>query len=135
MYKSLAYFFVLNLSFYGVAYLLGLERVLINFDYLWVLGLIALHFKKLANLVFIVVFLSDLLLIIGQIFPFSRLIDVIYITKFIWVSAAYYQILFIVLSLILGFLIFVHFKINIEKKLLYITFIYTLCLFFNKKLY
>lgn len=135
MHKSLAYFFVLNLSFYIVTYLLGLERVLINFDYLWVLGLIALNFKKSANLVFIVVFLSDVLLIIGQIFPFSRLIDIIYISKFIWVSATYYQILFIALSLILVFLIFVHFKINVEKKPWQILFIGMAILFIGETIY
>lgn len=135
MYKSLAYFFVLNLSFYSVAHLLGLERVVINFDYLWVLGLIALNFKKSANLVFIVVFLSDVLLIIGQVFPFSRLIDIIYITKFIWVSAAYYQILFITLSLILVLFIFINFKINVEKKLWKILFLIFSSLFVVETIY
>lgn len=135
MYKCLAYFLIINFFFYICSYFLGLERVFFNIDYFIVLGLLAFKYKKTASILFFCIFFCDLLVLVGQIFPFFRLSDIIYISKFIWLSSFYYQLIFIVVCFLLLILIYFNFRIKLEKNELKICFLFFSLLFVGETIY
>lgn len=117
MYKTLFYLFIINFSFFCCTYYLGIERSFINYDYIIVAILLAYNFKKTANLIFILIFIADILICAQKIFPFYRFEDIAYILKFLWISSIYYQILFFLLFFIIFLHIYISLKLEINKRI------------------
>lgn len=90
--KTLLLIFLTNFLIYMFCLIFNLDRTIFNIDYILVVGLLLLHYKKIAHVLWCFVFISDVLLCIRQIFPFFRLEDILYISKFIWISSINYQI-------------------------------------------
>ena len=88
--------FFANVFLFGAAQWLGIGRPVINFDYV-VVVLLALFLPYYIVLpVLFAVFFFDVVTLVGQIFPFLRFGDVLYLTKFIGKAPAYYQAAFCV---------------------------------------
>ena len=88
--------FFANVFLFGAAQWLGIGRPVINFDYVAVV-LLALFLPYYVVLpVLFAVFFFDVVTLVGQIFPFLRFGDVLYLTKFIGKAPAYYQAAFFV---------------------------------------
>ena len=94
--KLLVFLTLTNVIISAIATHFSLERGVINIDYVICIILIYLNFKKIAYIGFIFTFISDLLLITRQVFPFFRLEDIGYILKFIFISSVAYQLLFLI---------------------------------------
>lgn len=81
---------------------LGLGRPWINLDYLLLAALAFTPVRRLSLLLLPLVFLIDLLTLVSQLFPVSRIVDVIYLLKFALLSSFEYQfLLFLVLCSLL----------------------------------
>lgn len=115
MLKSLILLLGTNFIIYGLSTALSFQRPLFNIDYILIAGLIVLKYKKVANVLWVIVFICDLLLCIRQIFPFFRLEDIIYISRFIWISSIYYQLACLIFIVYAIFHCYIHTKIEINK--------------------
>ena len=81
--EILIFFLIPSFFWQIVAFLLDVHRVVINFDYFFVLLSLLLFRKKIVGLVvFFIVSFFDFLNIFSQIFPFIRLLDLIYLTLY-----------------------------------------------------
>ncbi len=133
--KQSVVLFLINGLFFIFAYFLNLNRVWFNIDYLLCFILFAVHYKKLASLLLVLLALSDILLLVRQIFPFFRLDDIFYVLKFIFISSGYYQKLFISGLFFIIFLVIFYNKFILQRKfLIYISFILSL-LFLSESIY
>lgn len=113
-----------NISMFLLAYWTGSERSLINIDYFITLLFVAMRQKILFILSFVSICFFDFLSVFSQIFPFVRLVDIIYLLKFSFISSNIYKIYGIILILFLFFqiIIILRFYKNIHNKLLLIFF-------------
>lgn len=85
---------ILNITFFAVSYFYGLQRSLINIDYM-IIFLFA-YYKNRVNDIFLFlilfcIFFIDVLLLVLQIFPFVQLNDLMYLSTFILRSPALYK--------------------------------------------
>ena len=104
-----------NLVLMAISIHLSLARPLLNIDYYIALLLVMVGFRKIGLSLFFIIYCVDVILLIGQVFPFFRLDDIIYIIKFLFISSTYYKIT-LVIGLLLGFLfVFLYFKIKLKK--------------------
>ena len=101
--EILIFFLIPSFFWQIVAFLLDVHRVVINFDYFFVLLSLLLFRKKIVGLVvFFIVSFFDFLNIFSQIFPFIRLLDLIYLIKFT-IYANLINVIFFIFFLILSF--------------------------------
>ncbi len=112
-----------NVVLYVLCGYLGLERVVLNIDYILVIICWAFVSKRLASLLWCIVLISDVLLCLRQIFPFFRLQDILYISKFIWISSDYYKFYVFLLITYLCLGVYILIKSHNHKKM-------TVCLIF-----
>ena len=123
MWSSLLIILLTNIFLFLASFFLGIDRPLFNFDYFFVLLLLVFRFKKIATVLFFVTFLSDIFLLIQQVFPFSRIEDIVYISKYIWFTSIYYQLLIFIIFSIMIILIILMWKLNFEKTRTFVIFI------------
>jgi len=75
-----------------LAYLIDAKRLTINVDYFIPLLLLAYRQRLLFVITFIVLSLADFLVLFTQLFPFIRLSDLGYLSKFAFISSRSYQL-------------------------------------------
>lgn len=95
-------FLLPNLFWQAIALFLDVYRVIFNLDYLIIISFLVLSKKRIGFFLFFVVNFFDFLNIFSQIFPFIRLLDLIYLIKFA-VYANPINILAFILFLALSF--------------------------------
>lgn len=112
-----------------------MERVFLNVDYILVLICWAYISKRLSCLVWGIVFCCDVLLCVRQIYPFFRVEDILYISKFIWISSNYHKLylLSFMLYLILGCYLFLKNKKH-NKTIIFLVFL-TSFLYLSQTIY
>jgi len=88
-----------NLFFFVIAWLFGLGRPLISIDYVIVAIVMLSRFYILGYVFLIVAIAADILLLVGQVFPFIRLQDAFYLFGFLHVVSAVYQVAILGLGL------------------------------------
>lgn len=126
---------LVNLIFFLLATFLQLERVLFNIDYLLCILLFSFNYKKLAFFLLLFFCLSDVLLLIRQIFPFFRLDDILYVIKFIFISSGYYQGFFLVgIFITIAIMVFYN-QFRIEKNFLIYSSFFISVLYFSESIY
>ncbi|SEI62706.1 hypothetical protein SAMN05216201_101275 [Pseudomonas linyingensis] len=81
-----------NLLFVVMAWLAGVGRSYLNLDYAVAVFVVALGFRWSGALLFLFLLLVDLLVVVGQLFPFVRFSDLLYLAKFTFISSAQYQV-------------------------------------------
>lgn len=104
-----------------LAYLTNTERVLINIDYFIPLLLLACRQRLFFVIIFITVSLFDFLVLFTQLFPFIRLSDLLYLSKFAFISSSSYQlysVTLIVLIIAQSYLYLKVYKADYNKTLL-----------------
>lgn len=75
-----------------LAQLTDTQRVIINIDYFIPLLLLAFRQRVLFVIAFIIISLFDFLALFTQLFPFIRLSDLLYLSKFAFISSTSYQL-------------------------------------------
>lgn len=118
-----------NFILYLISINYSLNRDFFNIDYVICLFLLHFKFRKTAVVLFAIFFISDLLLIFRQIFPFFRLDDIFYIIKFVFISSFAYKIIFL---MVVSYIYFVSYFLlkKCKKNHLYLYFfIFTSLLF------
>lgn len=91
-----------NFIFFLAAWFLGVGRPLVNIDYVVVALVLASGFCRLGVLLMVVFLLVDVLALFGQVVPFVRLSDLLYMLSFS-MSASFYHVL---LLIVVGFSVF-----------------------------
>lgn len=137
-----------NIILFVICSYLGINRPLINIDYLIPITLIPVFRFRFSGLLlfllFLIVFSTDILLISLQIFPFIKLLDLLYLSNFIFLGPVTYRVYltFFIILLLLEFLVITKIvkNINIQYFLFIILVIFFIQLtqifytyFFNKK--
>ncbi len=82
-----------NALFFLLAKHFGLVRTVVNIDYLLPLLLLALNKRILFFVSFIVLSVTDFLLLFMQIFPIIRFGDILYLFKFAWITSDSYKMM------------------------------------------
>lgn len=106
--KNVLLFFLLallNLPLLFVALTFSLVRPVVNIDYIFVLALFVFGLRSLGLLLLLVAFLADGLSLMAQLFPFFRFDELIYISKFLLIAPAVYQVSAFLLVLWLVFML------------------------------
>lgn len=104
-----------------LAQLTDTQRVIINIDYFIPLLLLAFRQRVLFVIAFIIISLFDFLALFTQLFPFIRLSDLLYLSKFAFISSTSYQlyaITLIVLIIAQSYLYLKIYKADYTKTLL-----------------
>ncbi|KKW80645.1 hypothetical protein AAV97_04435 [Acinetobacter sp. Ag2] len=96
-------FLLPNIFWQIVAFFLDVHRVTINFDYIAIVLLLVFNKKRIGFFLFFLISFFDFLNIFSQIFPFIRLLDLIYLIKFA-VYANPINILAFIFFLVLSYL-------------------------------
>lgn len=100
--ETIIIFLLPNFFWQTVAFFLDVSRILFNFDYLLIVLLLILNKKRIGFFLFFFISFFDFLNIFSQIFPFIRLLDLIYLIKFA-VYANPINILAFIFFLVLSF--------------------------------
>ncbi|SLJ83536.1 sulfatase-like hydrolase/transferase [Psychrobacter sp. DAB_AL43B] len=104
-----------------LAHLTGTQRALINIDYFIPLLLLAFRQRLLFVIAFIMLSLADFLALFTQLFPFIRISDLVYLSKFAFISSSSYQlygVTLIVLIIAQSYLYLKVYKADYNKTLL-----------------
>jgi phosphoglycerol transferase MdoB-like AlkP superfamily enzyme len=80
-----------NLLLHLISLKTGLVRPILNIDYILPVILWAYGWRFLSGILLALVFLLDILVCIQQVFPFVRLSEVLYLSKFVLMGPDYYQ--------------------------------------------
>lgn len=122
--SMIAMFLLVNLSFWFIAQYFGLNRVVINLDYL--LFTLLLYYKNKLNTFlffvgFAIVCVIEILLFTLQVFPFIGLHDILYLSGFIFNGPVLYVIVLFscIFAILFAFYLINKFfveKINLNKK-------------------
>lgn len=96
-------FLLPNIFWQIVAFFWDVHRVTINFDYIAIVLLLVFNKKRIGFFLFFLISFFDFLNIFSQIFPFIRLLDLIYLIKFA-VYANPINILAFIFFLVLSYL-------------------------------
>jgi len=107
---SLLIILIPNMIMTLLAYLTDTERLLINIDYFIPLLLLACRQRILFIIIFILISLLDFLALFTQLFPFIRISDLLYLSKFAFISSSSYQIYGITIILLLIAQIYIYLK-------------------------
>lgn len=99
-----------NLIMNSLAYVTETERLLINIDYFIPLFLLAYRQRILFILTFILISIIDFLTLFTQLFPFIRLSDLFYLSKFAFISSSSYQLYGITIILLVIFQTYIYLK-------------------------
>jgi len=99
-----------NLIMVSLAYVTDTERLLINIDYFIPLLFLACRQRILFVLTFIFISLLDFLALFTQLFPFIRLSDLFYLSKFAFVSSSSYQLYGVTIILLVVFQTYIYLK-------------------------
>lgn len=91
-----------NIAMSLLAYWTHTERLLINIDYFIPLLFLAWRQRILFSIAFITISLFDFLVIFSQLFPFIRISDLFYLSKFAFISSRSYQLYTAVLILLIA---------------------------------
>lgn len=97
MKKNILLFILLtNIFLYTLSFRLGLERPIVNLDYILVyLVFISFNYNKLLKILAMACLLTmtgiEILLLVNQIFPFVKIGDVFYLSTFVFTGPAAYQ--------------------------------------------
>lgn len=129
--KLLIFLILTNIFVYLIAEFLSLERSIINIDYVICLMLSFLNFRKVSVIFFIFSFLSDLVFISRQVFPFFRMEDILYIVQFIFISSLTYKILFLLILFYILIAILLIIREKQKKLYIYIVFIFSFLFVFQ----
>lgn len=94
--KLLLFIILANIFLYAISFQLGLDRPLINVDYILVyLFFLAFSYNKWLKVIAITCLLMissiDILLLVNQIFPFVQLGDLFYLSTFVFTGPVAYQ--------------------------------------------
>lgn len=127
--KTIIFVTFINLLCLLTAWILGLERIWLNIDYIASIFLLSSGLKKSGLCLLIFAIISDSLLLMGQIFPFFRLDEIIYIIKFVFISSLYYQLVFGVVLILFIIILFYYGRIAWNKKIVQYCFLITALLF------
>ena len=98
---SLLIIFIPNMIMILLAYVTETERLSVNLDYFIPLLLLACRQRALFVFTFVFVSLLDFLTLFTQLFPFIRLSDLFYLSKFAFISSSSYQLYGIILILLI----------------------------------
>lgn len=115
--KTVALIIATNFLLYVLCVYLGLERVFLNIDYILVIICWAFISKRFTGLLWCIVLIADVLMCLRQIFPFFRLQDILYISKFIWISSDYYKFYVFLLITYLCLGVYILIKSHNHKKM------------------
>lgn len=110
-----------NIMMTLLAYVTDTQRVIISIDYFVPLLLLAYRQRLLFVIAFIMISLADFLVLFTQLFPFIRLSDLVYLSKFAFISSSSYQlygVTFIVLIIAQSYLYLKVYKADYNKTLL-----------------
>lgn len=94
-----------NLPFALASLHFELGRPWLNLDYLFAAVLYALNRRLIAFLFLILAIVADALTLLGQVYPFIRIHDLLYLSRYVFLSSEKNQ-LFIFISLLLVFFVF-----------------------------
>lgn len=94
--KLLLFILLTNIVLYGISFSLGLERPIINIDYVLIyLAFLVISYHKWLKVPAIAFMLAlsgiDILLLVNQIFPFVQLGDLFYLSTFVFTGPIAYQ--------------------------------------------
>lgn len=81
-----------NLLFWAASEYFGIGRSVLNIDYFVVLAILALGYWRVGVVLLTVLMLIDVLCMVVQVFPFMRLDDLLYLTRFLWVAPGSYKL-------------------------------------------
>ncbi|WP_157955146.1 sulfatase-like hydrolase/transferase [Halomonas denitrificans] len=84
--------FLPNIILLAAAEYYSLIRPVVNLDYLLTMSVFVLGWWHLGVLLVSVAFLADIFALIGQVFPFFRLEEVVYLSKFFLLAPLYYKV-------------------------------------------
>lgn len=104
-----------------LAYWTHTERLLINIDYFIPLIFLGWRQRILFSITFVTISLSDFLVIFSQLFPFIRISDLFYLSKFAFISSRSYQLyttVLIILIVLQNYLFLKAYKPKYNKSLL-----------------
>lgn len=121
MLASVLIILVPNLVMTLLAYLVDTQRILVNIDYFIPLLLLAFRQRLLFVIAFIITSLADFLALFTQLFPFIRISDLVYLSKFAFISSSSYQlysVTLIVLFITQTYLYLKIYKVNYNKTVL-----------------
>ena len=110
LFASIIIILVPNMIIILLAYMTGTERLLINIDYFIPLLFLVYRQHVLFVIAFIIASLLDFLVIFTQLFPFIRLSDLLYLSKFAFISSSSYQLYGITLILLIIAQIYIYLK-------------------------
>lgn len=82
-----------NVAMAVLAGVLGVYRPLVNFDYVVTALFFILMPRWLASIFFCCFLLMDVIAVVGQIFPFLRPQDVLYLSQFLVIAPVYYKVM------------------------------------------
>lgn len=105
MVKSMAFVFLVgallpNAVFVGVAGWLGIGRPFINLDYIFAALFFVFGWRWFSGLLCLVFLLIDVLALVGQVLPFVRFADIVYLLKFSASASDYYRALLVAVCLV-----------------------------------
>lgn len=118
---SLLIILIPNMIMMLLAYLTDTQRVIINIDYFIPLFLLACRQQVLFVITFILISLFDFLDLFTQLFPFIRLSDLVYLSKFAFISSSSYQLYGITLTVLIitqSYLYLKNYRAEYNKTLL-----------------
>ncbi|OTG89695.1 sulfatase-like hydrolase/transferase [Acinetobacter sp. ANC 3813] len=120
----LVYFLYINLFLFISSFYFGLGHQFLNLDYLFLLIFCCIPKNIFTSILLVVsylfIYFVDILLVVIQIFPFVRLMDIVYLSNFVFYGPVLYRILLwvvLVNALINVFLIKNYFFNNINLKI------------------
>lgn len=123
--RSIFVFFVLfflpNILFFVISSTFGIGRPLVNFDYVIVslFFIFGLNWLGVAFLALVYVF--DVVFLVGQLFPFLRVSDLLYFVGLIGSSPSYYKVMFLVV--LVQLFVFCAFFLRLKKRVPELAFI------------
>lgn len=101
LFGSLLIILIPNIIMMLLCYLTDTQRIIINVDYFIPLLLLACRQRILFIITFIIISLFDFLALFIQLFPFIRIGDLFYLSKFAFISSASYQLYIVVLVILI----------------------------------
>lgn len=116
--KQIILFFFINIFFTLFCIKFSLDRVFYNLDYLFVFLCVYFNLRFVSFFLLLLFLLIDYLLLVGQIFPFIQLADLLYIFKFIFLSSQLYISIILGVFLVTFIFCFFYSRIKINKEII-----------------
>lgn len=93
---------MLNIGFMAVANTVGSQRPWVNLDYAVALVFFAFGFQVVGGLLGLVFLLADTLVLVGQILPFPRVSDLLYLLRFSALASSLHQTLILGVAILIA---------------------------------